>query len=332
MRLLVNLFLTQRSVIFQMGAAVFVSLAILATPRAYADVYPNKPVRLIVPATAGGTSDVIARLLGASIQEKFGQTIVVENKPGASQAIGAAYVAKSPADGYTLLIVNSSFVISPVLIKTLPYDLKELRPISVLAVSPLAVIAGVQQPFTTMREFLTEAKNRPDGLFIGNSESTSRMMIELLKQQADVKLTQVAYKGGAALLPAVMGGQVPTGVLGTVTAAQLHKDKKLRMLAVTSGSRSAFLPDVPTVAESGVPGFDMSVWFALMAPAEVPDSVVTRVHQMFSEALEDKSVKKRMGELGLDILGTTPAEAAATLNDEAQLWVTVAKSAGIKPE
>ena len=290
-------------------------------------------MRIIVPYAAGGTSDALARVIGAKLQELLGQPVVVEARPGANGTLGSQALARSAADGYTLMLVNSSHVINPVLMQSIPYDaIRDFRPVSILAASPMAIIAGPQQPFATMQELLAQARAKPSAVTIGNSEGTTMLLIELLKQRAGVDMVQANYKGGAALLTDVAGGHVPVGVLGTVTAAPLYRDKKIRMLAVTTGSRSPALPDVPTVAESGVPGFDMKVWFALMAPAGVPDAVIDRLQRESARALADPAVRAKLAELGADVWGTTPAEAASTLKAEAELWAGVARQAGIKPQ
>ena len=290
-------------------------------------------MRIIVPYAAGGTSDALARVIGAKLQELLGQPVVVEARPGANGTLGSQALARSAADGYTLMLVNSSHVINPVLMQSIPYDaIRDFRPVSILAASPMAIIAGPQQPFTTMQELLAYARAKPSAVTIGNSEGTTMLLIELLKQRAGLNMVQANYKGGAALLTDVAGGHVPVGVLGTVPAAPLYREGKIRMLAVTTGTRSPALPDVPTVAESGVPGFDMKVWFALMAPVGVPDAVIDRLQRESARTLADPGVRTKIAELGADVWGTSPAEAASALKAEAELWAGVARQAGIKAQ
>ena len=237
------------------ATGVLAAAALLAgTQAAPAQPYPTKPIRLIVPYAAGGGTDAVARSVGKRLTETFGQPIVIENRPGANGAIGTAMVAKSPADGYTLLLVTSSHVINPAVMKALPYDpLADFTPITIVAASPVVLVTGTGQPFTTMQEMLAYVRARPGQLSIGNSDPASMLMMETLKQAAGLNLQQVAYKGGGALVADVIGNHIPVGAMSTGTAFPHYKSGKMRALAVTPSRRTPSMPEVPTVAESGVP-------------------------------------------------------------------------------
>jgi tripartite-type tricarboxylate transporter receptor subunit TctC len=318
-----------RSVTGVLAAAVLLA----GTQAAPAQTYPTKPIRLIVPYAAGGGTDAVARSVGKRLTETFGQPIVIENRPGANGAIGTAMVAKSPADGYTLLLVTSSHVINPAVMKALPYDpLADFTPVTIVAISPVVIVTGTGQPFATMQEMIAYVKTKAGQLSIGNSDPASMLMVETLKQAAGLDLQQVAYKGGGALVADVIGNHIPVGAMSTGTAFPHYKSGKMRVLAVTPSKRTPSMPEVPTVAESGVPGFNMQIWFGLLGPAGLPAPIAERLQQEIAKVLAEEPMIAHLAELGMEGKGTPPAETAATMRADAEVWAAAAKAAGVKPE
>ncbi|AKJ31086.1 MFS transporter [Caldimonas brevitalea] len=316
-----------------MAAAVCITAAPAVSAQ---DEWPRaKPIRLVVPFAAGGTSDILARLLAQQLQLRLGQTVVVENKAGAGGVIGADAVAKAAADGYTLLLGTvASHAINPALQPKLPYDAaKDFTPVMLLGSISNVLLVGAGQPVKTVQELVQQAKAQaaPLPFASAGTGSSQHMSGETFKLMTGARLTHVPYKGSAPAIQDVIGGQIPMSFETTVVALPHIRSGKVRALAVTSAQRSKALPDVPTMAEAGVPGFDVSSWQAFYAPAGTPPPIVKRLHEELSEIVAMPEVKARMDSLGVDHTPNTPEQFAAFGRDELAKWSRVVKQAKVQP-
>jgi tripartite-type tricarboxylate transporter receptor subunit TctC len=296
--------------------------------------YPNRPVKILVGFTPGTAPDLAARILAERFAEEFGQPFVVENKPGAAGIIGAEQVAKSPADGYTLLMGgNSALVINPSLYETLPFDpVKDFAPISqvFIAANVLAVPSDV--PVKSVADLVALAKASPGKLSYGHAGvgTSQHLGAELFKYMAKLDVASVPYRGTTAFIPDLVSGRITMSFANIVNVLPLAREGKLRPLAITSAKRSALAPDLPTMAESGFPEFEAVPWFGLLAPVGTPQDIIDKVHGDTVKALALPEVRKKFDELGLEPVGNTPAEFAAVIKKEMPEWAKVIKDAGIK--
>jgi tripartite-type tricarboxylate transporter receptor subunit TctC len=298
-----------------------------------AQTYPSKPITLIVPYTPGGGTDVLARTIGQKLSAKWGQPVIVENRPGANGMIGSASVAKAAPDGYTLAMVVTTHVINPNLYRKVPYDtIKAFAPVTLVASSPFVLVVSPSSPAKTLEEFITLAKSKPGALSWGSSEGSTQLAGEMFATLAGVKMTHVPYKGGAPLMTDLLGGHVDMGATSAVTVLPHVRSGKLRVLVVGSEKRSTALPDVPTGAEAGLPGFVANAWYGILAPAGTPADTVTKLQQEIARILETSEVKERLDQQGAEPIGNTPAEFDAFIKSEMAKWAKVVQDAGISPE
>lgn len=299
------------------------------------NAFPNKPITLVVTYPPGGGADAMARLIAPKMGEALGQSVVVENKPGASGQIGATAVAKATADGYTLMLDASSFSANPALYPKLPYDsLKAFRPIGVVALFPNVVLVNAQYPAKTVAELTQAARQSKDAVSYASSGNGSAQHLAgaLFESAAKVDMVHVPYKGGGPALNDVIGGQVPLFFGNLASTLQHVQSGKLRALAVTSAKRSSILPDVPTLAESGLRGAEIYEWNAVFAPANTPEPIVQKLSIAFQQALDAPEVKARIAQLGGDIQKGTPEQAKKFIEQQIQLWSRVIKERGITTE
>jgi tripartite-type tricarboxylate transporter receptor subunit TctC len=305
-----------------------------AASHAAAQAYPSKPVRIIVPFSAGGGTDIVARAVGQKLAERWGQPVVVENRVGAGGMIGADAVAKSAPDGYTLLMCSPAEVaVNHHVYPKVPYDpARDFAPITLVTVTPLVVAAYPGLPVKDMRELVALAKAKPGtlGFATPGTASTQHLSGEMLMAAAGIKLVHIPYKGAGQSIPDVIGGQVPLGIYGILTISQQAKAGKLRVLAVTTPKRSAVAPDWPTLAESGFPGFDTSLWFGMLAPAATPRPIVGKIHDEVVRILKLPDVAERIASQGGEIVGNTPAEFAAFIAAESAKYARIIKEAGVR--
>ena len=297
--------------------------------------YPNKPVRLILPFPPGGGTDTLGRVVGAKLAESLGQQVVIENRPGAGANIGAEVVAKSPPDGYTLLMGNIAHAINVTLYSKLGYDLlKDLAPVSLLASTPNIVVVHPSVPAKSVKELMAVAKARPGQLDFASSGSGSSAHLagELFSNMAGIKMTHVPYKGGGPAVIALLGGQVSVGFATTPSVIQHVKSGKLRGLAVTGAQRSPSAPELPTVSESGLPGFEVVGWYGLLAPSGTSREIVSRLHAESVKLLKLPDVKERLDASGFEPIGTTPDQFGAYMRSEVEKWAKVVKVAGIRAD
>jgi tripartite-type tricarboxylate transporter receptor subunit TctC len=293
--------------------------------------YPERPIRMIAPFAPGGGSDVVARLVAQKLTPIIGQSVVVENRPGASGIIGADHVAKAAPDGYTVLMTNSALTSNPWLYKSLPYDTqKDFVPVIELASAPTLLAANPKAPFNTVRELVAYAKAHPDHVTVGTpgAGQMSHLAAEMLSQATDTKLTMVHYKGTANSLADLISGNIMMS-FGTVPGfVNQIKAGKLKPVAVASSRRISALPDVPTVAET-IPGFEMTVWFGVFVPAGTPQAVVDKLNAGMAQVLADPAVRARFADEGLDAAGGSPAQFDALFHKDLARWGKFIKDRGI---
>jgi tripartite-type tricarboxylate transporter receptor subunit TctC len=304
----------------------------LAADGAQAQTYPSKPIRMVVPFTPGGTTDILARTVGQKMGEAWGQPVVVDNRPGAGGNIGSELVAKSAPDGYTLLMGTiSTHAINASLYKRLPFDpTRDFAPVSRVGTLPNILIVHPSVPVKSVKELIELAKSKPGDLnFASSGVGTSlHLSGELFNSMAGVKLVHVPYKGSSPALADLLGGQVKIMFDNLPTALPHVKAGKLRPLAVTGTKRAAVLPEVPTVIESGLPGFEVTSWFAVFAPAKTPKDIVTKLNGEIVKILNSADVKEKLTQLGVDAAPTTPEELAAFAKAETEKWGKVVKATG----
>jgi len=308
-------------------------LAAVAASAAAQTGYPSKPVRVIVPFAAGGGADITARVLGQKFAESWGQQVVVDNRPGASGNIGHELVARAPGDGYTLLMASSAFAINPSLYARLPYDpVRDFTPILRPVVLPNILVVHPSLPVKTVRELAELARRRPGQIVYASAGAGTGTHIaaEMFKQMAGIDLVHVPYKGGGAVLNDLLAGQVALTFATMPTVLPQVQAGKLRAVAMASERRSPSLPELPTVAESGYPGFEVSTWIAFLGPGNLPREVVTRVHAESLRALKLADVRERFGGLGMEIVGDTPEQFAAYLRAELAKYAAVVKKGNIR--
>jgi tripartite-type tricarboxylate transporter receptor subunit TctC len=298
------------------------------------DEYPTKPVRIIVPSAPGGGIDIIGRIAAQKLSETWGQQVIVDNRPGASNTVGSAIAAKSPADGYTLLAQSLSIAYAGELRK-LAYDaLRDFHPIVLVATQPSLLAVHVSVPAKTVREFVQLARSRPGQLHYGSSGpgGASHMATELLASMAKIKLNPIQYKGIGPATTAMMAGEVDLGVLGISTLLPHVTSGRIRALGVTGAKRSPQLPNVPTIAEAGVPGYEFEAWYALFAPAKTPRAITAKINAETNRALEQPDTRQKLAAGGLEPLGGTEEAFAKYFQSEVVRWTKIVKDAGITGE
>lgn len=315
-------------------AATAAALA-LAAPALAQTAFPSKPMRIIVPYPPGGFNDTLARTVAARLQTVWGQTVTVDNKPGGGTLIGTDAAAKATPDGHTLFIVPFAFAVNPSIFKKLPYDpVKDFAPITLAATTPNLLVSGPGLPVGTLQEVLAQARARPGGINYASTGtgSSNHLSMEKFKQMAGLNITHVPYKGSAPAVTDLLGGQVGLMFDNIPNVIQHVKAGKLKALAVTSPQRSPHVPDVPTVAEAGVPGYEVSVWFGIAAPGGTPPAIIEQLNAEIVKTLKLPEVRDKFFAQGVDVVGSSAAAFAAHLKEQAALWAKVVKDAGVTPE
>ena len=306
------------------------------TQVAASDQYPNRPIKLVLPYPAGGGTDSFARPLALQLSTRLGQSVVVENRGGAGGSIGMEFVARAPADGYTLLLaLTPQLAVNGALYEKIPYDpIKSFSPISLIAEAPYLLLVNPKLPVTTTKEFLALAKAENGKLTYASSGSGSgaHMAAELLISMAGIPMTHVPYKGGGPALSDVLAGHVKVLFAPAVSSMQYIQTGRLRALAITGDKRLSSLPNVPTIAESGVPGYDSTVWYAMLAPPNTPREVVTLINAELLQILKDPSFKSMMSLNGIEPIGSSPEGLTSYINKETIKWSKVIKGAGLKAD
>jgi tripartite-type tricarboxylate transporter receptor subunit TctC len=316
--------------------AIVIAAAAGAAAQAGAQSYPTRPVRVIVPYAPGGATDLTARLVGAKVGEAFGQQVIVENRPGGAGMIGAEIVAKAAPDGYTLLIATpAEIAINPHLFAKMTYQPeRDFAPVSLAASTPLILVVHPAVPAQSVKDLLALARSKP-GRMTSASAGTGgvqHMALDLLKMTAKVDIVHVPYKGAGPAIPDLIGGHVDMFFSGMPPALPHVKSGKLRALAVTTAKRSAAAPEVPTMAESGVTGFDINNWFAFFVPAGTPADVVARLNTEINRALRLQDVKDRLSPQGAEAVGTSPEELARYARAESEKYAKLIRASGAKAD
>ncbi|NDH63021.1 MAG: tripartite tricarboxylate transporter substrate binding protein [Alphaproteobacteria bacterium] len=294
---------------------------------------PARQVRVVVPYPAGGGTDLVARLIVPRLAERWKQTVIIDNKGGASGILGSEIVAKAAPDGYTLLIMTSAHTINPFTTKTLPYDTeRDFTPITPLVAGAIALVGSPKAGFDTAEKFVTAARANPGKYTFGSTENTTRMVGELFRLKSGLKIENVAYKGAAPMMQELAGGHIPVGLTSPLTVMSHHRAGTLRMLAVSSGQRLTALPEVPTMAEVGAPGVDQSAWFALFGPGGLPPALARRIRDDVVAVLAEPETLAKIRDLASDPGGEPPDQFAQRIKKELVTWREIAKEAGIEPE
>ncbi|CAM9912890.1 unnamed protein product [Phaeothamnion confervicola] len=311
------------------GAAL--ALACLA---AHAQGYPTQTVRIVVGYPPGGTTDVIGRLVAQELTESLGRAVVVENRPGASGTIGSGIVAKSAPDGHTLVLVPSTHGTAPALYASLPYEDRDFAPAALVGTTPYVLVVHPSMAATTMAQLLAYLKQNPGKVeYASSSPGTAQHLAgELVQRMAGVNIVHIPYKGSGALMPDLLSGRVPMMFENVAIMTPHIRKGALRPLAVSSAKRTPLLPDVPTVAETGLAGFEVLGWFALLAPAKTPPEIIRRLNADVNAAIARPAIVARFAELGAEPLGGTPEQAAAFIKGEQDKWGKIIRDAGIKQQ
>jgi tripartite-type tricarboxylate transporter receptor subunit TctC len=302
---------------------------------AHAQQYPAKSIRFISPFPPGGGNDTISRIIGEKLGEQIGQRIIVDNRPGANTIVGTELLAKSPPDGYTFALIPNVFATNPSFYPKLPYDtLRDFAPIGQVAQSPQMLIVHPSMPVKTLKDLLALAKARPGQLSYGTSGngSVGHLAMLLLTSMSGVPFLHVPYKGTAASVNDVMGGHIPLMMASMLPALPLARAGKLRIIAVTSAQRAKAIPEAPTIAESGVPGYETTLWYGLIAPARTPDAILRRFNSELGTALKSADVVEKLSAQAVDPFHTTPEQFGRLIGAELDKWAKVIKAGGIRLE
>lgn len=295
--------------------------------------YPTKPIRLMVPYGTGGGTDIIARLYAQKLREAWGQSVIVENRPGGDGVIGSEVVARSAPDGHTVMLVVAAHLINPAVKTKIPYDVqKDFAPVTLVATSPWVIVTSRSLPVTTVKELVEHAKANPGKLSWGSSEPSSRVAGEFFRLQSKVDMVNVPYKGGAQVMTDVVGNHLDVGFTSVLTALQHYKSERLRVLAVAGKNRSPSMPTIPTATESGLPGYEMFAWYGMYAPAGTPKPILEKIQKEIARISTLPEVRERLVQLGAEPATMTPDEFEAFTKSEAAKYTKLIKDVGIQPE
>jgi len=321
---------TRRSVVRSAFGAV---LLLACTLSAFAQAgYPDRPIRVIVPFAPGGGSDLVARYLGPRLSDRLGQPVVIDNRPAASGILGSEIVAHATPDGHTLLLVFSTHAQSAKLFRKLPYDpIKDFAPITEVIATPLVMLVHPSVPAKTVQEFIAYAKSNPGKLNYGSSGpgSSPHLAAALLESMAGIRTTHVPYKGVAQYITAELGGEVQFSFANMFSTMPHWKSGRLRLIATAGAKRSETIPDVPTIAESGLPGYEALIWYGYMAPAKTPKAIVERLHREITGIVNTPEVRQFFVSQGNDVVAGTPAQFAKVIKDDADKWGAIGKKIGV---
>ncbi len=306
--------------------------AVLVVP-AGAQHYPAKPIRMVVPLAAGGPGDVLVRAMGQKLAEQTGQAVVIDNRPGANTNVGTEFVAKAPADGYTLLVNGNPLTTNPSLYPVLPYDpIRDFAPITQIGLIPLILVVHPSLPVKTTKDLIALAKTKPAQLHYGSAGNGSALHLagEMFNSLARVKLAHVPYKGVTNAFSDLLGGQISIMFPGAPIALPQAKAGKLRALGTTGDKRMVAAPELPPVAESGLPGYEVSVWYGVLAPTGTPQTIVSRLHGEISKIVQLQDIKDRWATLGAEPMNSTPEQFAAYMKADIVKWAKVVRESNVK--
>jgi tripartite-type tricarboxylate transporter receptor subunit TctC len=305
---------------------------VLTHAAAFAQQFPTKPLRMVVPFAPGGPTDIVGRAVSQRLTESFGQTVVVDNRAGAGGVVGADLVAKSPPDGYTLLLCSTgAMAINPSLMPNMPYDaVRDFAPLSLVVTIPYLLLVSAGSPLQSVKDLIAAAKAKPGQINYGSAGigSTSHLAGELFKSMAKIDIVHVPYKGSAPAATDLIGGQLQTMFDAVAVALPLVRGGKLRALGISTTKRSALVPDVPTIAESGVPGYEVATWHGICAPAGTPPAVVATLNRGIVAAVNQPDTRQRLVGIGADVVGSTPEEFGRFMRSELAKWSRIVKQSG----
>ena len=319
----------------RLAVAALLCSVVLAPSTVAAQTYPSKPIRLVLPYVPGGIIDTAGRNLALRLSESLGQSVVAENRPGAGGMVGADAVARSAPDGYTILLTDPALVSNPTLQADVPYDLfKGLQSVSIIGSSPAVIVASLRLPVTTFAELISYAKANPGKLNFASAGigTAPHLAGEMIKLRTGIEMTHVPYRGIGAAYPDVMSGKVQLAFSSIAGAVPFTSDNRVRPLATTGSKRSPVYPDVATVAESGLPGFDVDLWIGIYAPAGLPPAVLARLNGELNKVLQNAEMKAALAKIGVEPRGTSPEQAADFTRAEYEKWKKVIVEGKIKPE
>ncbi|HZN25088.1 MAG TPA: tripartite tricarboxylate transporter substrate binding protein [Burkholderiales bacterium] len=315
-----------------MKKTVLAALCLALSSAAFAQNWPVKPIRVLVGFAPGGTADVSARMTGDIVSKELGQPVIIENRPGGSGSVGIEALIRGPADGYTLFVGSDSSFYQPVLNPKLAYRAeKDLKPVTILTYQPIVIVVHPAPGWRSIGDLIKAAKARPGQIAYALSSPTGTQAVAggMFFKIAGVKLIPVAYKGGGQAIVDLISGQIPVAVLGSAPVVPQVQAGRIKVLAVTSKTRSKVFPDVPTLAEQGFPQIDLAQWFGVVAPAGVPNETVTRVSAAFNKALSDPKIAQRLFDAGLEVVGGSPSDMTKRMAAETVIWSKAAKEAGL---
>jgi tripartite-type tricarboxylate transporter receptor subunit TctC len=321
-------------VLDRLGVVVALAAAFCAAS-AYAQQYPTKPIRYISPYPAGGGNDTLLRILADKVGEQVGQRIIVDNRPGANTIVGTELLVKSPPDGYTFLLIPNTFATNPGFYPKLPYDTtKDVAPVAQVAQSPQMIVAHPSFPAKTVKELLAMAKAKPGALTYGTSGNGSigHLAGLLLTSMTGAQFTHVAYKGTAPAVNELVGGHIPLMISSMIATLPQVRSGRLKIIALTTAKRARALPEVPTIAESGVPGYDATLWYGILAPARTPDALIKRMNAELGTALKSPDVVEKLSSQAVEPHHTSPEQFAALIRNELGKWDKVIKASGVKAD
>jgi len=314
---------------------VLAALLAAAAAAAWAQAYPTGPMRIVVPFAPGGSTDIMARTVAQQLTERFRQQVLVENRPGASGTIGTAFVAKSSPDGHTMMLVQVSFVSNPSLFKELPYkQSRDLTPVTNLATGPLNLTVHPSLPAKTVKQLIALARKHPEQINFGSpgAGSISRLACSLFNQMAGVKMTHIPYKGSGAAMADMLSGQVQFYAPNLFLSLPHVRAGKLHSLGVTTAERSPIAPDLPTIAESGLPGYEVSTWFGIFVPSGTPRAAVNQLNQALAEIVKSRVMQERLAKDGLTGVASTPEEFAKEVARDTEKYGKVIRALGIQAQ
>lgn len=295
--------------------------------------FPSKPVRIVIPFAPGGSTDANARIINDKLAALWGQPVIIESRPGANTIIGSEAVAKSPPDGYTLLLTSTAHVVNPSMYAKLPYDpVNDLVPVTIVSISPFAMVAANSLPVKSAADVIAMARAKPGSLSFGTSDSSSQFVGHLFNMLAKIDLQSIPYKGAGPLMTDLAGGHVQLGFAAVSSVQGQVRAGRVRLLGVASPKPSPLFPDAPAISQADLPGFESISWFGLFVPKGTPKDVIARIHKDMVTVLQDPEVQKRFADLGAEPGGQTPEAFDARIRSEMELWAKVAKAAGVKPE
>ena len=315
-----------RAVAFLLLAAAF-----SAAPALSADNYPSKPIRLLIPFAPGGGTDILARMVAQRLSETLGHAMVADNRPAVDGVVASETLARSAPDGYTLLLVSSSHAINPAIGRKLPYDtIRDFSPITQTASQQMFLVVHPSLPIKSVKELIDYAKAKPNSLNYGSSSNATALPMELFNSMAGIKTTHIPYKGSAPMLNDLLGGQINLSIAAAVSALPHIKSGRLRNLAIGDSKRSTILPDLPTIAEAGVPGYQAVIWSGMLAPAKTPRAIIDKLYKETVRVVQAPEFRERLVQLGSDAVGSTPEQWGEFIKTEIDKWGKIAKIAGVK--